>query len=207
MKGLHMENLYVATKNPHKVEEFRALLSASGFTVMPLPAGVPESPESGSTFEANVMEKASFYSRFCDGWVLADDSGICVDALHGAPGVHSARYAGPGGTDAMLRAKLLTALKDVQKPQRTATMVSVVALWHQHCSTGLVSKGTVHGLVLEKEQGSGGFGYDPLFYVSELGKTMGQMTADEKNAVSHRSRAVAELQKAWIRLGLVAPHA
>ncbi|GMA52326.1 hypothetical protein GCM10025857_36830 [Alicyclobacillus contaminans] len=192
-----LETLYIASKNLHKVEEFAKLLRPLPVRVLPLPHHLPDSPEGGSTFEANAAEKASFYAPFCDGWVLADDSGLCVDALDGAPGVRSARYAGVHGDDAANNAKLLAEMAGIPDPDRTARFVCVLALYHWRRQIGWLVRGEAVGRILDKSAGVGGFGYDPLFYVPEMGRTFAELSAEEKLRVSHRGRAVDKLIEVW----------
>ena len=125
---------------------------------------------------------------------LADDSGLCVDALDGAPGVYSARYAGEGATDVMLIDKLLTAMKGVPEERRGAQFVSVVALVTPE-GKAFTARGSADGFITESPCGNGGFGYDPVFFSTELNKTYAQMSDAEKNQVSHRYRALMELKK------------
>ncbi|SFU82180.1 RdgB/HAM1 family non-canonical purine NTP pyrophosphatase [Alicyclobacillus macrosporangiidus] len=192
-----LDVIYVATRNRHKVEEFRELLAPVTANVRPLPDEAGTCPENGASFEANAVEKAVFYARYCPGWVLADDSGICVDALGGAPGVMSARYAGVHGDSAANNRKLLSALAEVPAEERKAEFVCAIAVWNHALGRGLVVRGTLRGQVATELSGSGGFGYDPLFYVPELGKTLAELTAEEKNRWSHRARAVDALIAAW----------
>jgi XTP/dITP diphosphohydrolase len=185
--------IYIASKNVHKVAEFERMLAPLGWPVRALPDGLPASPEGGSSFAANAMEKASFYGAYCPGWVLADDSGLCVDALNGRPGVWSARYAGVPGDDAANNRKLLAELKSVPMHRRGAEFVCALALWRNDSGTGIVVTGKVRGCILEAPRGSGGFGYDPLFLVPELGRTFAEMSGEEKNRHSHRRAAVDKL--------------
>ncbi|MCL6516586.1 RdgB/HAM1 family non-canonical purine NTP pyrophosphatase [Alicyclobacillus sp.] len=193
------EVIYVATRNPHKVDEFRALLAGVAERVEPLPDGTGECPENGVSFEANAVEKAVYYARFCPGWVLADDSGLCVDALDGAPGVRSARYAGVHGDSAANNRKLLAALADVPPADRRAQFVCAIAVWHREARRGWVVRGEVPGYIAQVPAGAGGFGYDPLFWLPELGRTFAELSAEEKNRWSHRARAVQALLAVWGR--------
>lgn len=192
-----METLYIATKNTHKVEEFRKLLAVLPFSVRSLPQGLDDCPENGISFESNAVEKAVFYARQCGGWVLADDSGLCVDVLSGAPGVLSARYAGIHGDDLANNEKLLTELVDVPWPQRTASFVCALALWNTEQGRGWVVRGNVDGYIAHAPSGAQGFGYDPLFYVPQHACTFAELSAEDKNAFSHRGRAVHTLIEQW----------
>jgi len=188
--------LYIASKNLHKVAEYQRLLTPLAVDIEPLPEGVPEALETGDTFADNARQKAVFYSAYCDGWVLADDSGLCVDALAGRPGVFSARYAGIGATDAENNQKLLDELRQVQENEQTAEFVCAIVVVHPS-EQGYSVLGTLRGQLLREPRGQRGFGYDPLFFVPDLGKTFAELTAEEKNAASHRALAVAQLLLQW----------
>ncbi|WP_067928923.1 RdgB/HAM1 family non-canonical purine NTP pyrophosphatase [Alicyclobacillus shizuokensis] len=188
-----METVFVATKNAHKVAEFERLLAPLGASVCGLPDGLDPAPETGTQLVSNAVEKAAYYAPYCRGWVLADDSGLCVDALDGRPGVMSARYAGVHGDDAANNAKLLRELAEIPDAQRTAEFVCALALWHHELCVGLTAVGRVRGIILREPHGANGFGYDPLFWVPELGRTFADMTVEEKNQYSHRRRAVDRL--------------
>ena len=184
--------VYCATSNPGKLREFQ--LAAPDFDVRALPKSVPPPEEHGDTFEANAIEKAVAYGRHTGGYLFADDSGLEVDALGGAPGVHSARYAGDhagnNATDAANNALLLERLRGVDN--RTARFVCVIAL----VLDGKLVKtfrGAVEGHVIDEARGPGGFGYDPLFYCPSFGCTFGEATIDQKMQVSHRARALAAM--------------
>jgi len=180
--------VYCATGNPGKLREFQ--LAAPDFDVRALPKSVPPPDENGDTFEANAIEKAVAYGQHTSGYLFADDSGLEVDALGGAPGVHSARYAGADATDAANNALLLDRLRGVEN--RTARFVCVIAL----VLDGKLVKtfrGTVEGRVIDEPRGPGGFGYDPLFYCPAFGCTFGEATIDQKMQVSHRGRALAAM--------------
>ncbi|WP_067933051.1 RdgB/HAM1 family non-canonical purine NTP pyrophosphatase [Alicyclobacillus kakegawensis] len=198
-----METVFVVTKNAHKVAEFERLLAPLGACVRGLPDGLEAAPETGAQLVSNAVEKAAYYAPYCHGWVLADDSGLCVDALDGRPGVMSARYAGVHGDDAANNAKLLRELADVPDPQRTAEFVCALALWHHELGVGLTAVGRVRGIILRAPHGANGFGYDPLFWVPELGRTFADMTVEEKNQYSHRRRAVDRLLELAAHIPLV----
>lgn len=189
-----MSVVYIASRNLHKVDEYRMLLD--GMSVLPLPPEVPESPETATSFEGNALEKAVFYGSHVNGWVLADDSGLCVHALDGEPGIFSARYAGVHGDDAANNTKLLSKLSGVPHSERTAEFVCSIALWNSQIGRAYVVRGTVPGRIIDKPRGMNGFGYDPLFYVEEHGATFAELPAAVKNQISHRSRAVASLMEA-----------
>jgi len=188
-----MSRLVVATGNLHKVKEIRAILGPA-VTVETL-ADHPDivmPEESGETFEANAILKAEHVSRILGVPALADDSGLEVDALDGAPGVRSARYA--PGSDADRVTKLLGALSRIPKDERRARFVCAVALAVPSVPP-VVVRGTVSGWITDAPRGSGGFGYDPVFVVSEVpgDRTMSELSAEEKNRISHRGRALALL--------------
>ena len=180
--------VYCATSNPGKLREFQ--LAAPDFDVRALPALVPPPEEHGETFEANAIEKALAYGKHTTEYLFADDSGLEVDALGGAPGVLSARYAGEHATDADNNALLLDRMVGIQK--RTARFVCVIALVR---GGQLVETfhGSVEGRILDRAHGAGGFGYDPLFYHEPFGLTFGEATLDQKMRVSHRAQALEQM--------------
>lgn len=189
-----MKTLVIATKNPGKAREYAEMFAPLGIKVKTM-ADFPPFPidENGKTFEENAMIKAKTAVAVLHLPVLADDSGICVDALNGAPGVHSARYAGDHDFVAN-NAKLLRELQGVPDNQRTAHFhTTIVCL--KPSGAKLVVDGEVRGHILHELQGENGFGYDPLFYVDELQTSMGLLTDEEKNQVSHRARAMAKLEQ------------
>jgi XTP/dITP diphosphohydrolase len=188
--------IYCATSNPGKLREFQlALKGEVEILAVPGLAGIAPPEETGATFEANAIEKAVYYSRFCDGPAFADDSGLVVDALGGAPGVYSARYAGPEG-DAEANNRLLLERMSGGS-NRAARFVCVIALAR---SGELLAtfRGEVEGALTEEPHGSGGFGYDPLFYYPPFGCTFGEAPLADKMHVSHRARALAQLAE-WLR--------
>lgn len=185
-------NLYCATTNPGKLQEFQLAAEVFGggeLTVQPLPnmASLPECVEDGATFEENAVKKAMHYALYTDGYVFVDDSGLAVDTLKGAPGVYSARYAGEGASDADNNAKLLDAMKN--KKDRTAEFVCVVALAQQGRIVGTFA-GVVQGELLTAPQGANGFGYDPLFYYPPKRCSFAELNAAAKLQESHRGRAL-----------------
>ena len=156
--------------------------------------GVEPPEETGLTFVENALIKARAACAATGLPALADDSGVVVDALGGAPGVHSARYAGDGASDADNVAKLLDALEDVAAPERTAAFVcAIVYLRHPRDPCPLVCEGVWEGRILDVARGAGGFGYDPVFFVASLGRTAAELSRAEKNAVSHRGQALVKL--------------
>lgn len=189
-----MTTLVIATKNAGKAREYQKMLAPHGIEVKTLADFPPISiDENGHSFEENATIKAQTVMEALKLPVMADDSGLVVDALNGEPGIHSARYAGDHD-DAANNAKLLTALKDVPDNQRTAHFyTTIVAL--KPDGAKLVANGRVDGQILRERRGENGFGYDPLFYLPFYEKTMAQLTADQKNAVSHRGRALREFMQ------------
>jgi XTP/dITP diphosphohydrolase len=184
--------IYCATGNPGKLREFQLAGRVLNIDVEPL-AGLktitaPE--ESGATFEDNARIKAAYYSEFASGPLFADDSGLEVDALGGAPGVYSARFAGPEATDAANNRLLLERLGD--NPNRTGRFVCVIAL-AEGGQVRATFRGVVEGEILREARGPGGFGYDPLFYYPPFGCTFGEVEGEKKFDVSHRGQALRQL--------------
>jgi len=188
-KPLH---LTVASSNPGKLREYRALAASAGASIelalLPNFGALPKFEEVASTFAENAMGKALHYSRFSEGPVMADDSGLVVPALGGAPGVHSARYAGPGASDADRIRKLLDAMRGKKGEERRARFVCVVALAERGEPRGVFSA-SAEGELLDAPRGESGFGYDPIFFFPDLGKTFAEITPEEKNQHSHRGKA------------------
>lgn len=190
--------LFLASSNPGKAEEFRALANASGgetrveITLLRDFNSLPPFEEDAPTFAENAAGKALHYSRFADGLVFADDSGLVVPALGGAPGVHSARYAGVGASNAERVAKLLGAVRGKSGGHRAAYFVCAIALARTGRGIAVVTD-RVDGEILESAHGSGGFGYDPVFYFPPLKKTFAELRPEEKNSFSHRGKAFRKL--------------
>ncbi len=189
-------SLLVSTRNAHKVEEIREILGPR-FRISDLSAlpGFPEVEETGSTFQENAAIKALAASARFEGWVIADDSGLEVDALNGAPGVRSARFSGESATDASNRTLLLEKLLSVRGQARSARFRCVIALARDGKVLANFS-GSVEGVIIPQEKGAGGFGYDSLFVPEGYCETFAQLGADIKNTLSHRARALSEL-KNW----------
>jgi XTP/dITP diphosphohydrolase len=193
-------NLYFASSNPGKLAEFRGLAQsyATGdhapVSVELLPGfeSLPRFEENAPTFGENALGKVLYYSRLSDELLFADDSGLVVDALGGAPGVQSARYAGPHATSAERIAKLLDELRGKQQTERAAHFCCVIAVISRGLPVAIVSN-RVDGVILEAPRGSGGFGYDPVFYLPTLGKSFAELSATEKNQHSHRGKAFRRL--------------
>lgn len=193
--------LVVASGNPGKLSELCALLRGLDAELLPQSAlGVPGVVESGETFEANALIKARNASRCAGLPAIADDSGLEVDALDGAPGVHSARYAGEGASDGDNIAKLLRALDGVDATDRTARFVCVmVYVEDAEDPVPVVCRGAWTGRILEAPGGDGGFGYDPVFFVPSEGTTAAALSPGRKNLLSHRGQALRELERALSR--------
>ncbi len=194
--------LLIATHNPGKVREYRELLRDLPVRLTFLDeVGIDdEVPETGRTFEENAVQKALAYARRSGLLTLADDSGLEVDALGGAPGVHSARYAGPHATDEDRIRKLLDALRGVPPERRTARFRCVIAVATPEGDL-ITAEGRVEGRIAEAPRGHHGFGYDPVFYLPDLGKTMAELPPEEKNRLSHRARAAEAIKpklRAWL---------
>ncbi len=188
---VNVQKLLVATHNQGKVREYRDLLAGLPLEITYLDAeGITfEVEEVGKTFEENATLKAQEYGRATGLWTWADDSGLEVAALDDAPGVLSARYAGPGASDADRYHKLLDALVGVPWNQRSARFCCVVALYVPERQVLRTASGEIPGIIACGPAGNNGFGFDPVFYIPELGVTMAQLPADVKNEISHRGRA------------------
>jgi XTP/dITP diphosphohydrolase len=189
--------LLIATRNAGKLRELRSLLAGYEVEVVGPDdvAGLPEDvPETGDSFRANAEIKARAYAEAAGCWALADDSGLEVDALDGAPGVYSARYAGPEADDAANNAKLLEAMAGVPEPERGARFRCAAVCCDAQGNVLGVGEGATEGRILEAPAGIRGFGYDPLFLSDDLGKPFGEAEPAEKNRVSHRARALVALR-------------
>ena len=187
--------LLVSTRNAHKVREIRTILGdsfgLSDLSVLPV---MPEVEETGATFEDNATLKAVAASQLFDGWVIADDSGLEVDALEGAPGVFSARYAGEAALDAENNALLLRNIEGVRGNARGARFRCVIVLARAGRKLAAFS-GAVEGIIAARPRGTEGFGYDPLFVPEGLCKTFGELPPVTKNLLSHRARALNKLRE------------
>lgn len=188
-----MKQLLIATGNGHKLDEFRMLLADLPLALVGLrDVGITDDvDETGDTFEANARLKAEAYCQQSGLPTLADDSGLVVDALGGAPGVYSARYGGVKGAAQL--ALVLDQLRDVPPAQRTARFVCVLALAMPNTATEFV-QGTVEGVIGYEPRGTHGFGYDPIFVLPERNLTLAELLPDDKNGISHRGRAVAAMR-------------
>ena len=206
--GRH-QALFLASSNPGKLREFRDAAAARGVLVEPLPgfAELPPCVEDGATFSENAIKKAVYYSQNVRGLVFADDSGICADALDGAPGVYSARFASEQATEAENNEKLLARIHRLETQRRAETAraprphaifnraahyVCVIALAEAGCVRAVV-EGRADGMIIDEPRGTGGFGYDPFFFYPPLGKTFAEISPEAKFAVSHRGAAFRKL--------------
>ena len=189
------EKIVLASNNAGKVREINQLLADHEITVVPQKEfDIPEAEETGLTFVENAILKARNAARHSGLPAIADDSGIEVDALKGAPGIYSARYAGPGCSDADNNQKLLEALKDLPEAQRSARFQCVmVYMRHAEDPTPLICQGAWEGVILAEPAGDNGFGYDPLFYVPSEGCTSAKLPPERKNSLSHRGKALTQL--------------
>jgi XTP/dITP diphosphohydrolase len=188
--------LLVASSNPGKLREYRVLATGNPIEIESLPrfAELPPFDESAPTFTENSAGKALHYSHFTDELLIADDSGLVVPSLGGVPGVHSARYAGPNATDADRVCKLLGEMRGKSGEDRRAHFVCVLTLARQGHALAVFSD-FVEGVIAEEPRGDGGFGYDPVFYFPQLGRTYAEISREEKNEYSHRGRAFRKLMK------------
>jgi XTP/dITP diphosphohydrolase len=200
------QRIVLATGNHGKLREFKALLAPHALEIVPQSDfAVPEADETGLTFVENAIIKARNASAHTGLPAIADDSGIEVDHLNGAPGIYSARYAGDGGSAANNR-KLLEAMAGVPTAQRTARFQCLlVYLRHADDPTPIICQGTWEGRILEAETGGGGFGYDPLFHVTATNCGAAELDADHKNAISHRGQALRCLLGALDARGIGSP--
>lgn len=188
--------IFLATKNKGKIEDFKKLTEGMDIEVLSIldDIDIPDVEEDGATFEENSEKKALEIAKYTKMITVADDSGICVDYLNGEPGIYSARYSGEDATADTNMDKLLEVLKDVKKEDRTAYFVSVVTIAFPNGETKSF-RGEVRGEILFERQGNEGFGYNPIFYSFELGKSFGMATMEERVSVSHRARAFKKLKE------------
>ncbi|MCL6555967.1 MAG: RdgB/HAM1 family non-canonical purine NTP pyrophosphatase [Burkholderiales bacterium] len=188
-----MKKLVIASNNPGKLREIERILEPLGLEVLPQSAfNIPEAEEPHPTFIENCLVKARHAAEHSGLPALADDSGICVDALNGAPGVYSARFAGEPKSDARNNEKLISLLSN--EPNRKAHYYCVIVLVrHPHDPEPLIAEGRWDGEIIDEPRGSGGFGYDPHFLVPELNMTGAELPMDVKNRISHRGKALAQL--------------
>ncbi|WP_243524686.1 XTP/dITP diphosphatase [Bacillus pseudomycoides] len=198
-----MKQVVVATKNVGKVREFAELFERFDLEVKSLHdfSHIEEIEETGKTFEENAILKADSLCKQLNSIVIADDSGLIIDALNGSPGVRSARYAGEQKDDQANIDKVLTELDGVSMEKRTARFYCALAVaFPEEDKEPVIVNGTCEGRILEQRRGENGFGYDPIFYIEEYKRAMAELTSDEKNEISHRGRALRKLEEkipAW----------
>ena len=192
-----MQEVVIATKNEGKVEEFKVLMDKLGLSFKCLKdfPDIPVAPENGKSFAANAREKAIYYAKATGAMCLADDSGLEVLSLKGAPGVYSARYAGEEATAEENNQLLLLNMR--MQTRRNCRFYCALALANPEGKVILESSGICEGMLLHEPKGTGGFGYDPLFWSTELHKPLGEANMEEKNSVSHRAKAIKRLCNMW----------
>ena len=190
------KRLVIATANPGKLREFRSLLAGLPFELTSsAELNLPSPEETGATFLANALLKARHAANLSASAAIADDSGLEVDALNGAPGIYSARYAGEGADDAANNAKLLRALAGMPHEQRRARYrCALVFIESAADAAPLIAEADWQGFILDAPRGAGGFGYDPYFWLPELGETAAELPPSEKNRLSHRGKALRALR-------------
>ncbi|WP_332629165.1 XTP/dITP diphosphatase [Halalkalibacter flavus] len=187
-----MKEIVIATQNKGKIAEFKQLFEGLEVRSLLDYPNIPDIVEDGMTFAENAAKKAETLATYLNRMVIADDSGLQVDALDGRPGVYSARYAGPSKNDIDNMDKVLRELKDIPSEDRTARFICLIAVASPNQETKIY-EGTCEGIITNEARGTNGFGYDPIFYVPDLEKTMAQLTVEEKNKRSHRANALKQL--------------
>jgi XTP/dITP diphosphohydrolase len=194
-------NLVIATRNPGKAKEIRTILGDVPWNLLSLEdfSSVGDAPEDEDSFEGNALAKGNFYAAATGNWVLADDSGLEVEALGGAPGVHSARYAGAEAKDADRRAKLLQDLLSFSGADRKARFVCVCTIVKPDLQVFAVTKGICSGSIVDEARGVSGFGYDPIFKPDGFNETFGELPDHVKNGISHRGRALFEVRELLLK--------
>ncbi len=199
-----MKKIVAASQNKHKIEEMEAITKKFGMNIVGRDEyGIPDIKveETGKTFEENSLIKAREIFKLCGEITISDDSGLEVDCLGGAPGVYSSRFAGEEGNDRKNNEKLLEMLKDVPMENRKGRFVSVITMVFPD-GREIVARGEVEGYILFEEEGTNGFGYDPLFRPVGCAKSFGELPPEKKNKISHRANALMNLQKKLEELGL-----
>jgi XTP/dITP diphosphohydrolase len=190
-----MKQVIIATKNKGKAKDFEAIFNPYGYEVLTLHdvANDMDVEETGTTFEENAVLKAEALAERLQTFVLADDSGLAIDALNGAPGVYSARYAGEEKSDEANMQKVLNELEGVEEEKRTSRFCCAIALAGPNMETK-TAFGTCEGVIAHEKKGTNGFGYDPIFFVPTLGKMMAELQPSEKAAISHRGNAIKKIE-------------
>lgn len=192
-----METIIAASRNQHKIVEIEAITKKFGMNIISRDeAGIPkvEIEEDGETFEENSFKKANEIMKLCNKTTIADDSGLMVESLHGAPGVYSARFAGDDSDDKKNNEKLLSLLEDVPYKERRAKFVSVITMVFPGGEV-ISARGECEGHIINEPEGENGFGYDPLFVPDGFQRTFAQLTSEEKNKISHRAKALENLER------------
>ena len=197
-----IHRIVLASRNRKKAVEIADLLAPHGFDVVPVTEfpDVPEVVEDGDSFAANAAKKASEVALAIGQWVIGEDSGLCVDALNGAPGIYSARYSGENATDEGNNDKLLSELDGVEAAKRGAGYVCSVALSDPEGQIRVAVEGTCRGRIIHERRGAGGFGYDPLFLIPEYHRTFGELSPAVKRCLSHRARAFAKFTPSLLKI-------
>ena len=191
--------IVIATLNDHKAREIKSLIGGRYNVLTQDYFSIPSIPETGETFEENALIKANHVAEKTDLLTLADDSGLEVDLLNGEPGIYSARYAGPNATDDENNQKLIKELERYKGKKMTARFHSVIAIVEPSQNKRRIFHGTWEGRIKLDQKGKNGFGYDPLFYIDDLGATAAELTESQKNKLSHRARAMTEATKYLVR--------
>jgi len=191
--------IVIATLNDHKAREIKSLIGDRYNVLTQDYFSIPSIPETGETFEENALIKANHVAEKTDLLTLADDSGLEVDLLNGEPGIYSARYAGPNATDDENNQKLIKELERYKGKKMTARFHSVIAIVEPSQNKRRIFHGTWEGRIKLDQKGKNGFGYDPLFYIDDLGATAAELTDSKKNKLSHRARAMTEATKYLVR--------
>ena len=191
--------IVIATLNDHKAREIKSLIGDRYNVLTQDYFSIPSIPETGETFEENALIKANHVAEKTDLLTLADDSGLEVDLLNGEPGIYSARYAGPNATDDENNQKLIKELERYKGKKMTARFHSVIAIVEPSQNKRRIFHGTWEGRIKLDQKGKNGFGYDPLFYIDDLGATAAELTESQKNKLSHRARAMTEATKYLVR--------
>lgn len=199
---IHKKTILIATQNKGKKEEILDILKdVSGVLFKDIEdfPFIPVVEENGNTYQENAIKKATILAKACNTWVLADDSGLEIDALGGRPGIFSSRYAGPNATDEKNREKVLSELKGVPREKRTARFICSMALASPH-QLLLVVEGRCDGFITQEPRGNKGFGYDPIFYITQYHQTFGELHPSIKNMISHRAGALRQFKERIIPL-------
>ncbi len=193
-----MTKIIIGSGNEHKIREIKAFFAELKIDFQPLPDDreLPEVIEDGKNYKENALKKARQRAEELNEIVLADDSGLSVDYLDGAPGIYSARFGGEGLNDEEKYLKILSIMEGVPQEERGAAFVSAVALVDPFKEEEIVVKAKCEGIIAEKPSGTNGFGYDPIFYLPEYDKTMAEISQQEKNKISHRGRALKKMKEA-----------